>query len=49
MYSSTYDVSGKDGVAATLAKTIGLHSHWGFSAGFDFIEAFTGDFYCLKD
>ena len=25
--------------ADTVAKSMGHHAHWGFSAGFDFIEA----------
>ena len=38
MYGNSYDVGAGGGISSTLAKTMGLHSHWGLSAGFDVLE-----------
>jgi len=39
MYGNSYDIGANGGISSTLAKTMGLHSHWGLSAGFDLLEA----------
>ena len=38
MYGNSYDTGTGGGISSTLAKTMGLHSHWGLSAGFDVLE-----------
>jgi len=45
--ASSYDVSG-NAVASILTKTLGLHSHWGLSSAFDFVEAFSGYIYSFN-
>eukprot|EP01036_Dinobryon_divergens_P031277 gene31277-40647_t len=38
MYGNSYDTGTGGGISSTLAKTMGLHSHWGLSAAFDVLE-----------
>jgi hypothetical protein len=38
LYDNAYDIGENNGVSV-ITKSIGHHSHWGFSSSFDILEA----------